>query len=777
MNKRLLLQIDGIVQGVGFRPFVYHLACQHNLTGWVANNNEGVIIQIQGQEPDLELFRQDLTNLAPPLSHIRSIHQQQIACQNEQDFRICESVEPDTQSHLPFIPPDTATCQQCLAELYNPTDRRFRYPFMNCTHCGPRYSIVTDLPYDRSRTSMHSFSLCPHCAKEYKDAENRRFHAEPVACPACGPALQLLDANGKVLATKDAALNAAAQAINDGLIIALKGLGGYQLVCAANNEQSVQMLRHRKRRPTKPFAVMFPSLSAVSTCCKMSNQAQELLTSPAAPIVLLPRRTAPQQCTIAANVAPANPYLGVMLPTTPLHHLLTEQLRYPIICTSGNVSDEPIVTDDQDALARLASIANLFLCHNRPVVRPIDDSLLRLAGRQTIMLRRARGYAPTPIQLDISLPRILAVGGHLKNTIALSINNTVLLSQHIGDLNTASARNVQTATVHDLMQFCRFTPQAIACDLHPDYASTHLAQQLAVQFGVPLLKVQHHHAHIAACLAENNLNTTDLTLGLAWDGSGYGPDGSVWGGEFLLCQPQAHNCERLASLYPFCLPGGEQAIRDPRRTAFAMLLAADAIKPGLLLQAQQRLGLSHSELRLLPQIANKPALSPTTTSMGRLFDAVSALLGLCHYNSYEGEAAMALEFAAQTAINMAHPAPPYDFELIMAAQEPKRYVDWRPMLANIVNDLNNGVEPASIAARFHYTCVAMALSVARKAGVHNVALSGGCFQNGLLVQLTQQTLDQNGYKVYTHMGVPPGDGGLALGQIIVAAGMYPAMKE
>ncbi|MCX8103930.1 MAG: carbamoyltransferase HypF, partial [Candidatus Bipolaricaulota bacterium] len=564
---RLKIAIHGAVQGVGFRPFVYRLAIELKLTGWVLNSAQGVFIEAEGTKEQLEEFVRRLERDKPPRAFLQSLEASWLDPVGYTAFEIRHSDESGQK--IAFILPDIATCPDCWREIFDPNNRRYRYPFTNCTNCGPRFSIIEALPYDRPNTTMKIFRMCPDCQAEYENPLDRRFHAQPNACPQCGPHLELWDAKGTVLAQHDDALCQAAEAIRVGQIIAVKGLGGFHLICDARNDDAVQELRRRKHREEKPFALMYPSLELVQAHCEVSPLEERALTSPEAPIVLMRRRESVQ---IASSVAPRNPYLGIMLPYTPLHHLLMAELGFPVVATSGNLSDEPICTDEHEALIRLKEIADLFLVHNRPIARHVDDSIVRIVGSQELVLRRARGFAPLPITLRNPERRtVLAVGAHLKNTVALAVGSTVFISQHIGDLETAEAFGAFQRVIQDFERLYDAQPSVIAHDLHPDYLSTQYAQGRKPR----TVGVQHHYAHVLACMAENELDSS--VLGVSWDGTGYGLDGTIWGGEFLRATRESFT--RVAHLRTFRLPGGERAIQEPRRSALGVLyeLFGDAL--------------------------------------------------------------------------------------------------------------------------------------------------------------------------------------------------------
>ncbi len=749
---RLCAVVRGTVQGVGFRPFAYRLATELGLAGWVKNTPSGAAVEVEGPAAAADEFRRRLCRDHPPACRIDALEASYAAPAGYVAFEIRPS---DTAGpRAVCVPPDLATCADCVRELFDPADRRFRYPFASCTACGPRFSIVEGAPYDRARTTMRRFPLCPRCRAEYENAADRRFHAEPIACPDCGPQLALWGGGGAVLAVGDAALRAAADTVRAGRVLAVKGLGGFQLVCDARHPEAVAELRRRKGREEKPFAVMAPDLAAARRLCEVSAPEAELLVAPEAPVVPLRRRS---DCGLAAAVAPGNPLLGVMLPYTPLHHLLLADLAFPVVATSGNRSDDPICTDEREALTRLAGIADVFLVHDRPIARPVDDSVVRVVLGRELVLRRARGYAPAPIPVAGPLPPVLAVGAHLKSTVAVSVPGGVCLSQHLGDLETAAAREAFARAAADLPAFAAVSPAAVACDLHPDYHSTRFARTS----GLPVVAVQHHHAHVLACLADNGL--AGPCLGVAWDGTGHGTDGTAWGGEFLRVADAGF--EHVAHLRPFRLPGGDRAAREPRRAALGVLfeVLGDAAFAATDLPPVR--AFADADRRVLRAALGRGVNAPFTTSAGRLFDAVAALVGLRQVASYEGQAAAELEWAAEASASDDE-AYPFCFEGAV--------IDWGPAVHAVVADVRREEIVGRIAARFHNTLVAAVVAVARWASEPRVALTGGCFQNATLLTRAVGQLRAADFEPVWHRRVPPNDGGIALGQVIAAG---RAMKE
>ncbi len=742
--ERRRISLTGCVQGVGFRPFVYRLAKQLMLSGWVNNTPQGVEIEIEGAAGTIDLFEKQLQGEAPVHARIHTLNSQRVAPLGVVGFEIRESAASGV---IGTIPPDLAVCAECAREIFEPQNRRYRYPFTNCTHCGPRFSILERAPYDRANTSMKCFEMCAACAVEYGDPADRRFHAQPNACPACGPQLQLWDAAGRTLAQRDDALNAAAAAIQAGKIVAVKGIGGFQLMVDARSDSAIARLRERKHRDAKPFALMFPLLDAIRVECEVDTLEAELLTSAAAPIVILQRSAASRLPEI---LAPRHPTLGAMLPYSPLHILLLDALKAPVVATSGNVSDEPICIDEHEALRRLAGLADLFLVHDRPIVRAVDDSVVRVFAGREMMLRRARGYAPLPIRVGFTLPGITAFGAHVKNSVAISRGDEVIVSQHVGDLETAEARAALETTLRDLPRLFEHEAELSAADVHPDYAST----RLALRTGAPVL-VQHHYAHVLSCMAENELQAP--VLGVAWDGAGLGLDGASWGGEFLAIN--ASGFERVAHLRPFLLPGGDAAAREPRRTALGVLyeIFGTEVFERTELAPVQAFS-AHERMQLLTVLSRK-VNTHETTSIGRLCDAVAALLKLCPVSSFEGQAAMLLEFAIGEVATDASYAMPLRGTI----------VDWEPAVREILADLSDHVSVALIAAKFHNALVEAIISVARASGQSAVALSGGCFQNKYLTERAVARLRASGFTPYWHRRVPPNDGGIALGQILAAA--------
>lgn len=756
MRRRLGVTVRGAVQGVGFRPFVFRLAAELELAGWVSNDTAGVTVEIEGAEERLEQFVRRLRNERPAISRIEELERRWLDPAGDVGFVVRHS-EAEGERTVQVLP-DLATCSSCLHEVFSDTDRRHGYPFTNCTHCGPRFSIVRALPYDRARTTMSAFVMCAECGREYETPADRRFHAQPNACSDCGPRLAWGDRTGDVVATGDGALRAAVRALAVGRIVAVKGLGGFMLMADARDDGAVRRLRERKPRRDKPLALMAGTVEAVRALCAVREHEADALRSPEAPILLLERRLA---APIADSVAPGNPYLGVMLPYTPLHHLLLRETGFPLVATSGNHSEEPICTDEGEALAKLSSVADGFLMHDRPIARHVDDSIAWVVEGETRVLRRARGFAPRPVLLPEPVPTLLAVGAHLKNAIALSVGRRVFVSQHIGDMESPEAFRAFESVIEDFLDLYEANPVALVHDLHPDYVTTRWALEAAAGEGplgsLPTIAVQHHHAHLASCLADNDVEGE--TLGVTWDGTGYGEDGTVWGGEFLL--GSAASYERVACLRPFRLPGGEAAVREPRRSALSLLYETFGARALEMDELASVRALQHRERAPFETMLTRGVRSPWTTSAGRLFDGVASLVDLAQRTTFEGQAAMALEFAADPEVRDAYP-----IETPTAAG---MQLDWRTLVEAVVEDLRGGRPAALIAARFHNALVEAIAAVCRESGRRRVALSGGCFQNRRLLRGCVERLRADGFEVLLHRRVPPNDGGISLGQIAVAA--------
>jgi hydrogenase maturation protein HypF len=787
------IHITGIVQGVGFRPFVYGLATRLGLAGWVRNTSAGVDIEVDGTQASLSDFISALKLEAPPLSRIDSLEAASIPANGYKTFDIAQSELID--GAFQPISPDVCTCDDCLHEMLDPLDRRYLYPFINCTNCGPRFTIISDLPYDRPKTTMASFDLCPFCRAEYNNPLDRRFHAQPVACPDCGPHIWL-EMTGYETVKASGPFNAAytlgvmikvQRLLADGKILAIKGLGGFHLACDATNPQAVATLRQRKLRVDKPFALMMPNLEIIDQHCQVSEVEKELLSSRQRPIVIMQRKTHPDANPgstreIAAEVAPCQDNLGVMLPYTPLHTLLFNKFYGPLaveppvalVMTSGNLSEEPIAIDNQEARQRLASLADGFLMNNRPIRTRCDDSVVRVVNSKILPIRRSRGYAPFPVHLPWELPPLLAVGAELKNTFCVTRDHYAFLSHHIGDMENYETLLSFEDGVEHFERLFRIIPQALAYDLHPNYLATRYVLERASRQGLPAVGVQHHHAHIAACMVENGLSGEQPVIGVSFDGTGYGEDGAVWGGEFLLANyggrpvgdiPQG-GYARLAHLAYVPLPGGDAAVRKPARTALAYLWQSGLGWENRLPCIQ---AFSAEERTAIRSQLEHNLNAPPTSSMGRLFDAVAALADVRQKVNYEGQAAIELEALVDPS-----EMGVYAFELRRErGSEGVLLIDARPVIKAVV-EAELSSQPASrIAARFHNGVAAMVLEVCRfireHSGSNLVALSGGVWQNVTLLLKTVRLLESDKFVVYTHHQSPPNDGGLALGQAVVAA--------
>ncbi|APV45427.1 hydrogenase maturation protein HypF [Dehalogenimonas formicexedens] len=754
--ERLAISVKGVVQGVGFRPFVYQLAHSNGLAGWVTNTSGEVRIEVEGPPKNITAFVGDLEPKAPPQSHITSVMSTRLEPRGYTGFEIRESLAEAGKYQM--ISPDLATCPECRSEIFDPTNRRFRYPFTNCTNCGPRFTIIEDIPYDRPLTTMKVFPMCPECGLEYENPLDRRFHAQPNACPVCGPQLRLVDSAGRQLESQDIIADIG-EFLKEGKIVAIRGLGGFLLACDATNQLAVDELRRRKHRPAKPFAVMVENMAEVESRCAASTDEQGLLNSPAVPIVLLKINS----CTdIAPSVAPGLKYLGVMLPYTPLHHLLMAEVNRPLVMTSGNLSEEPIARGNKEALSRLGTIADYFVLHNREIFSRYDDSVTMFEAGSRRMLRRARGFAPYPVRLTHSVPQILGVGAQEKNIFCLTRDDNAFVSQHIGDMENEETFEHFENTLDLYKKMFRIQPQVMACDMHPEYFATKWAEAEAARSGVPLVKVQHHHAHIASCLAENGVK--EKVIGVAFDGTGYGVDGKIWGGEFLIADNL--DFERAAQLEYLPLAGGESAIKKPYRIAIGYLYRLFG-NEGLTMAARCLRDVEGSEFGLIKQLVDRGLNSPETSSAGRLFDAVSAILGVCREIRYEAQAAVELEMAAEGVETGS--SYPFDIEVVGE----RKAVRLRRMFEKLVADLDTGVPVAEIAARFHNALIDIILKtcdiIRDETGLNSVALSGGCFMNRRLLRGAIARLSAEGFKVYSNSEVPTNDGGISLGQVAVAA--------
>ena len=769
------IKVTGLVQGVGFRPFVYRLACRLSLSGFVRNQRDGVSITLEGREEILKKFLVLLEREAPPASRIFRVEVKKIKPVGCLSFKIEES-RGKKEGEL-FVPPDIATCADCLSEMADPADRRYRYPFINCTNCGPRYSIITDLPYDRPRTVMTEFRLCRNCGQEYRDPADRRYHAEPIACPVCGPEISLRHKN-VTISTKDAAVKKAIALIKKGKIIAVKGIGGFHLICNAGNEAAVKRLRGRKKRPGKPLALMTDSVETIRRHALLSTEAEKLLTGPYRPILLL--RKKPGKNNLSNSLSPDNNYYGFFLAYAPLHYLLLESGPKVLVATSANLSEEPVIRDNKEAEKKLAGIADYFLTHNREIANQSDDSIMLPVnspfphpsrrgrdrwGEKFTFVRRSRGYAPLPVITEVKFPAALAFGAEDKGTFALAAGHTVFPSPYLGNLKNYENLRFFEKTLDCYRRFFRIKPEFLVADLHPDYQSRRSAEKMAKKKKLPLFLVQHHKAHVASVLAEHNLKNP--VIGVAFDGTGYGEDKTLWGGEFFRGNQQ--KLERVGGLLPFPLPGGDQAVLQPWRTALGLLHSVFGSKiPDLKFLE----GINRKQKIAVLETLNKNYPFIKTSSAGRLFDAVSGLLGLCRLQTYDAEAPIRLQAAAERAESRLTRLKPYSFTL---EKDGILRVDWKPMIAEIVGELQKKESAEIIAARFHLTIAEIirftCLKLSEKSKINKVVLAGGVFQNQLLMRLTVEKLNAAGFSVFLPEKMPINDAGICLGQLLIAKSM------
>lgn len=774
MKTRTKLHIKGIVQGVGFRPFIYNLATSYGLKGWVLNSTDGVHIEVEGKEEDVADFIDQVKPQAPPLARIDSISVESLSPKGYSEF-IIEKSGGDASKFVK-ISPDVCTCPDCLCELFDPNDRRYRYPFINCTNCGPRFTIIKDIPYDREKTTMKVFPMCPECQAEYDDVTDRRFHAQPNACPVCGPSVWLEDKNGTVIESEEP-IERAIGLLKSGTILAIKGLGGFHLACDAQNDDAVSALRGRKRRVMKPFAIMSASTDRVKKYCRVNEVEAELMESIQRPIMLLEKLP---DCSIAESVAPYNNYLGVMLPYTPLHYLLLDDEEIvAFVMTSANLSEEPIAIDNDEAKRRLNELADYFLMHNRDICTRCDDSVAMVEFDTLVMIRRSRGYAPYPIDLDFEMPQILGCGAELKNTFCLTVKNHAFLSQHIGDLQNVRAYEYYENSIDYFKRLFRIEPEIIAHDLHPDYYSTRYALNLDKANSLAnksaalsttdkkVIGVQHHHAHVVSCMAEHRLH--DKVIGVALDGTGYGTDGKIWGGEFLV----ADECDfkRVGHLKYLPLPGGDAAVKEVVRIALSYLY--DVFGGELWnLEIPFVDELDKSRARIILKMIEQEINSPMTSSCGRLFDAVSALIGIRQKISYEAQAAIELEMKAHGQNRTLDYDDEYDFELV--ENEDRWIIDVTSMFHKIVDDIKDSVPQSVISVKFHNSVaqfiLSMCMRIREKYNLKEVALSGGVFQNRYLLCKVVKMLESYGFVPYFQKKVPTNDGGISLGQVVIASG-------
>lgn len=758
--RRSRITVRGVVQGVGFRPFLARLAESLDLHGHCGNDEVSVFVEVEGDTAALSEFARRVRADAPPMAVIVDVSVEPIPVSGDQTFRIVDSRHvPGTRT---LLPPDVATCVDCLRELADPNDRRYRHPFINCTNCGPRFTVITDLPYDRPNTTMAEFALCERCRAEYRNPVDRRFHAQPVCCPDCGPRI-FTDLDGQRLYGDDDVLRTVQMALQEGRIVAIKGLGGFHLVCAATDEHAVAALRSRKHRPDKPFAVMAADSSVAAELCEMSEAESALLRDPARPILLLRKKN---PASVASGIAPGIDDLGVMLPYTPLHHLLftaTPGSEIPpprvLVMTSGNLGGEPLCTDNDEALSRLRGIADLFLMHDRRIAVPCEDSVLAMEGDAVVPIRRSRGFAPLPVMVPARNPEVLAVGAEIKNTFCLTREEYAFCSAHLGDMGSLESRRAFETSVQQLTRLHGISPEAVIADQHPGYSTHQWAQNYSERNDIPLLTVQHHHAHIASLMAEHGIVGTSV-LGLAFDGTGYGCDKTVWGGELLLVGPDILTTRRMGHVQPFSLPGADAAVRNPVRVALALLHEAGIADIDGLPCVQ---AIPRTELRAIESQLATGTGCIRTTSTGRLFDGVSSLLGVRHRITYEAEAAIELEALARTATN---PTP-------LAMQVENSQLMLPLLVSSLVEGMRKGLPPSELALGFHHALASATATlvdhVVASTGVETVGLTGGVFQNRLFLALLRAHWKGSGYRVLTHHRVPPNDGGLSLGQAVIGA--------
>ncbi len=754
MKIRKNIIIKGIVQGVGFRPFIHKLVQNYNLSGWVLNSNQGVEIDIEGKTEELNNFIIDIKEKLPPLARIEKMEVNQLPLISYKGFYIKKSIIKEEDGFV-LVSPDISICKDCLQELFDPHNRRFRYPFINCTNCGPRFTIIKDIPYDREKTTMSTFKMCPQCQSEYENIEDRRYHAQPNACADCGPQLSFYQ-NKKRLENIEP-IEEAVKLLKKGKIGAIKGLGGFHLACDATNNKAVARLRRLKNRETKPFALMSFDLEKINQYCEVKKKEEEWLINQSRPVVLLKKK---KNNLISPLVAPNNNCLGVMLPYTPLHYLLLKDNFTALIMTSGNIADQPIIGDNQEALDKLDGIADFFLLYNRDIFNPCDDSVVKIINNDKVFFRRSRGYVPDPIILNFQLKEVLALGGELKNTISFSKENYVFLSQYLGDLKSVETLEFFKESIVSFKKMFRVKPEIIACDLHPDYLSTQYAKEIKVEKGLKVVQVQHHYAHIVSCMAENNIK--EKVIGVAYDGTGYGDDANIWGGEFLLCDFKKYS--RVGHLKYYPLPGGDKAIVEPWRMAYSYLYSIYGSKAKKI-KIDFNCRIENKKLLIIEKMIDQKINSPLTSSCGRLFDAASSLIGIRDEISYEGQAAMELESFCASGIKER-----YKFQIYKEGEE--FIIDPQEIFIDIIKDLKEEIDKKIMAAKFHNTVSEFTLNLCGKirenSGINKIALSGGVFQNRYLTEKIISLLEKDDFQVYTQRKVPPNDGGISLGQAVVA---------
>ena len=746
------ITVSGVVQGVGFRPFLYSAATASGLYGTVQNTSVGVVIEVEGDEADIQRFIGTISNEHPPIARITSLETEDITSRGIEGFSILESC--GTGSHFALIPPDTAVCEECLKEFHDPSDRRYRYPFINCTDCGPRYTITENIPYDRHRTAMKAFPMCPKCRKEYEDPHDRRFHTQAICCPDCGPHFFLTDRNGNSL-TEDDSIIKAIEYLRQGKIVAVKGIGGFHLAIDATNNDAVKLLRKRKGRPTKPFAVMFSDIDTVRKFARISVEESRLLMSPQRPIVVLESLGNP---LLGDAIAPLNPTLGCMLPYAPVHYRLFEDGGFDVlVMTSGNYSDEPLVIGNDEALSVLSSLADFFLMNDRDILTREDDSIVRNTRYGAMIIRRARGFVPDPLKLPRTYPEILACGGELKNTVCINRSGEAFLSQHMGDMESERTLNFFEDTVKHLSKYIGVEPEVIVHDDHPDYLSTKWALE---QKAKRRISVQHHEAHLAACLGEWGEIDREV-IGFSMDGSGYGSDGNIWGGEIFT--GRLHEFERSAHFEYVVMPGGDMAVKEPWRMALAYLYHAFGQETTK--YSESFMSRHQDKADTVLKIIEKRIRSPFTSSLGRLFDGIGSLAGLVDIATYEGEGAVMLEMSSSE-----DTGKQYTFEI--REEEDVLVIGIATLIRSVADDIKKGSDCGEISSKFHRGIITIFAKLAEqlreKTGIGSVALSGGCFQNRILLEGLTGELEENGFEVFYHRNLPPGDGSLSFGQLIIA---------
>jgi hydrogenase maturation protein HypF len=755
-RERRKIEIRGIVQGVGFRPAVYRLAKKHNIKGSVGNDTRGVVLDIEGYPGKIDSFLKELKTNPPPLSNIEKVTSKKLTLKNYRDFRIIESKEQKEKTTL--VSPDIATCRECRKELLDSEDRRYLYPFINCTNCGPRFTITKELPYDRKNTTMKKFEMCKQCKKEYENPGDRRFHAQPDACPDCGPHIELTDAKGKEI--KGNPIEKTIELMKKRKVVAVKGLGGFHLACNAKDKVAIETLRKRKNRPYKPFALMAKDASIISKFVHLSDEEKKLLQSPRAPIVILKKK---KECVLPENIAPNNNFLGFMLPYTPLHILLFQKPERVevLVMTSGNKIDEPLAIGNEEALEKLKNIADYFLIHDRDIWIQADDSIVRVIDNKPLLLRRSRGYAPEPVRsLVQSEKRIIGFGAHKHNTFSLSRGDEIFISHYIGETDNLETIKAFERGIEHFVKFFDIPPDIVAVDLHPEYEATKFGKKWAKENNKPLIEIQHHHAHIASCLLDNGMD--EKVIGVGWDGTGYGADGKIWGGEFLIADLKDY--QRKAHLKYVPLPGGDAAVKEPWRMG-AVYLYKTFGRDFLELDIDFVKRLDRQKWTVIENMIDKKVNSPETSSIGRLFDAVSSIIGIRDIITYQGQAAIELEMIAED-----RDGEFYGFEIL---EEKGVYViNPAPVIESIIRDIKNGITQAAISARFHVSLAEMIVRVSsllrEETRINKVCLSGGVFQNMVLRKLTTERLERNDFKVYNHKNIPPNDGGISAGQVAIA---------